>query len=158
MSLELCAQIYLKKRSQVIKLHRILFLINFIKNISKLESKIRLENLLPLRLSKTSIIIAFWSAFTFALHLVIANNFELHRDELLFVALGKHLDWGYASVPPIIGLLSGIAQLLFSDVQFGLKFLAALTGGGLVIVVGNITTILGGKNWAIFLKGYLVKA
>ncbi len=99
----------------------------------------------------STVLIAFFALVTFVVHLAVAKNFELHRDELLFVALGRHLDWGFASVPPFIGFLSYIAQLLFSDVAFGLKFFAALAGGGLVIVAGKITTELGGKNWAIFL-------
>ena len=98
-----------------------------------------------------TIIIAFFALVTFVVHLSVAKNFELHRDELLFVALGKNLDWGYASVPPFIGFLSYTAQLLFSDVPFGLKFFAALAGSGLIVIVGKITTELGGKNWAIFL-------
>lgn len=37
------------------------------------------------------------------LHLYVNNLWSFHRDELLYLALGRHLDWGYASVPPLIG-------------------------------------------------------
>ena len=38
------------------------------------------------------------------LHLVVNGKWGFHRDELLYLALGRHLDWGFASVPPSIGI------------------------------------------------------
>jgi len=103
-------------------------------------------------IKQTSLIIAFWVAVSFVIHIWVAKNYDLHRDELLFVALGKHLEWGFASVPPFIGFISYLTQLLFSDLQFGLKFIAAIAGAGLVVVVGKTTIELGGKNEATFLS------
>lgn len=100
----------------------------------------------------TSLIIAFWTSVSIIIHIWVAKNYDLHRDELLFVALGKHLDWGFTSVPPFIGFISYFAQLLFSDTQLGLKIFAAIAGAGLVLIVGRTTTELGGKNEATFLS------
>ena len=38
-----------------------------------------------------------------ALHLFTNGLWSFHRDALLYLALSRHLDWGYASVPPSIG-------------------------------------------------------
>ena len=100
---------------------------------------------------KTQHIIAFFALLTFTVHLVVAKNYELHRDELLYIALGQHLDWGYASVPPFIGVLAKLASIFFTDVAFGVKFFSGLAGAILIIVVGKMTEDLGGKLWAVFL-------
>ena len=95
--------------------------------------------------------IIFFSLLTFGVHIAVANNYELHRDELLYLALGHHLDWGFASVPPLIGVFAKVAMAVFSDAAFGVKCLAAFAGAVLVVVVGKITELVGGKEWAVFL-------
>ena len=32
------------------------------------------------------------------------DDYELHRDEYLYLEMGKHLSWGYFEVPPLIAL------------------------------------------------------
>ncbi len=51
---------------------------------------------------KKSYIIGLWASVLLIVHLMTAKNYEFHRDELLYMSLGKHLDWGFASVPPFI--------------------------------------------------------
>ena len=34
-------------------------------------------------------------------YLAIDAGYELHSDEYLLLDLGKHLAWGYTSVPPV---------------------------------------------------------
>ncbi|MGB3529311.1 MAG: hypothetical protein WBB35_08135 [Saprospiraceae bacterium] len=58
----------------------------------------------PARSKKTWVYIL--SAFVFLkipLHVILNAQWSFHRDELLYLALGRHLAWGYASVPPAIG-------------------------------------------------------
>ncbi len=53
-----------------------------------------------------------------ALHLFTNGLWSFHRDALLYLALGRHLDWGYASVPPSIGFFGWLGtQVLGGSVE-----------------------------------------
>jgi hypothetical protein len=60
--------------------------------------------------------------------------FEFHRDELLYFSLSEHLDFGYQSVPPLIGVLAFISIKLFGYTLFAVKVLPALAGGLLIFL------------------------
>jgi hypothetical protein len=56
------------------------------------------------------------------LHLFTAQTLGLHRDELLYLTLGKHIDWGYWSNPPLIGMISWMTQHTLGDSVLGCVF------------------------------------
>ena len=85
------------------------------------------------------------------LHLYAANQLEYHRDELLYFALGYHPDWGYASVPPLIGWLAGSIRVLFGDSVLAVKLLPALLSGVFVLLVAAIVRELRGGYYATVL-------
>jgi len=90
------------------------------------------------------------------IHLLIIHQYELHRDEYLFAALGKHLDWGFFSVPPLIGFVSKLTFTLFGDTAFAYKLIPALTGAGIITLVLLFVRELGGKVFATYLAGLSV--
>ena len=94
----------------------------------------------------------FWTgliaAFTLVVHMVTYNTLGFHRDELLYLALGKHLDAGYWSNPPLIGFISYVTQLLPGSTLFTLRLFPALAGALLIIITGLMTRELGGKTYA----------
>ena len=53
--------------------------------------------------------------FNIAARLLVYDNLEYHRDELLYLALGQHPDFGYATVPPLIGWVSWMLQHVFAN-------------------------------------------
>jgi hypothetical protein len=85
------------------------------------------------------------------LHLLIANNLEYHRDELLYFTLGQHPATGYASVPPLIGWISWLIQTLLGNSVFAVRLFPALLGGALIIMTAAISRELGGSRYASFL-------
>jgi hypothetical protein len=89
------------------------------------------------------------AGFKLLLHLLVYNNYELHRDELLYFAQGQHLDWGYASTPPLIGFLTFILRHTFGYSVFGLKLIPALVGAADVVVIALFVRELGGKSFAV---------
>lgn len=89
-----------------------------------------------------------FAALTLTAHLLVAGQYEPHRDELLYLALGRHLHWGYASVPPMIGWLGALADALWANPVWGAKLWAALGGAAVAVVVGAIVQTLGGGRWA----------
>lgn len=85
------------------------------------------------------------------LNLLAISNFGFHRDELLHLALGDHLDWGYKEVPPFIALMAKLGTSLFGDSVFAARILTTLCSGLIIWLTGKITVELGGKKFAIAL-------
>jgi hypothetical protein len=90
----------------------------------------------------------FWviliAIITLLVHFFTYNNLGFHRDEFLYLALGKHLAAGYWSNPPLIGLISYLSQLLPGDALFNTRLLPAIAGAVLVVLTGLIARDLGG--------------
>ncbi|MEO9173633.1 MAG: glycosyltransferase family 39 protein [Mucilaginibacter sp.] len=79
------------------------------------------------------------------------SHFGFHRDELLHLALGDHLDWGYKEVPPFIALLAKISTAIFGDSVFAARIFSTLFSGLIIWFTGQIVVELGGKKFAITL-------
>ena len=82
------------------------------------------------------------------IHFFTYNNLGFHRDELLYLALGRHLSTGYWSNPPLIGIISYISQLLPGDSLFTTRLFPALAGAFLIFLTGLTARELGGKRYA----------
>ncbi len=94
----------------------------------------------------------FWivliAVLSFVLHIATYNTLGFHRDELLYLALGRHLAAGYWSNPPLIGFISYLSQLLPGDTLFALRLFPAAAGALLVVITGLMTREMGGKKFA----------
>ncbi len=84
-------------------------------------------------------------------HFLIAGNYELHRDALLYAALGDHPAWGYASVPPLIGVIANLSRFLFGDTAFALRFFPAIMGALSIWIIILIIKEMKGGAYAVFL-------
>ncbi|MCX6329206.1 MAG: glycosyltransferase family 39 protein, partial [Bacteroidia bacterium] len=97
---------------------------------------------------KTGTAIVFIALLSVGLHLIFLSNLEYHRDELLYFSLGLHPDFGYASVPPLIGWVAWIMQNIFGYSVFAVRLFPALIGGVEVILVSELAKELGGNKYA----------
>jgi hypothetical protein len=86
-----------------------------------------------------------------ALNALAISHFGFHRDELLHLALGDHLDWGYKEVPPFIAILAKLTATVFGNSVFAARIFTTIAAGAIVWLVGSITVELGGKMFAITL-------
>ena len=82
--------------------------------------------------------------------ILISSVYELHRDEYLHLDIGKHLAWGYQSVPPFTAWVSKIIFILGNSV-FWVKFFPALFGALTIVVVWKIIKELDGNLYAMSL-------
>jgi Dolichyl-phosphate-mannose-protein mannosyltransferase len=96
------------------------------------------------------------AAVLVALLLAVATRYGYHRDELYFLVASRHLAWGYVDQPPLTPALAGLAHRLFGDALLGLRLLAALAVGALVVVTGLLTRELGGGRAAQLLAAACV--
>ena len=95
------------------------------------------------------------AAAKLAVHLAAANRYGYFRDELYFLDLGRHLDWGYVDTAPLIGLYAKVALLLGASLPT-LRAMAALAGAVTVAVAMILARELGGRRFAQLLAGLCV--
>ena len=93
-----------------------------------------------------------------SIHLLVVNNLEYHRDELLYFSLGEHPAFGFATVPPMIGWMAWLLQNIFGYGLFAVRILPALMSGAMILLVAAIAKDLGGSQYARFLSaiGFLI--
>jgi hypothetical protein len=87
--------------------------------------------------------------FQMLLHLLTVGIYELHRDEMFYYAMGSHPDWGFASTPPLMGFLSFILKNLFGNHELAIKFLPALAGSMMILLIALSIRELGGGLMAL---------
>jgi hypothetical protein len=81
---------------------------------------------------------------------LISSEYELHRDEFLHLDQGKHLAWGFISVPPVSSWFAYLILQLGNSV-FWVKFFPALLGALTMLVIWKIIEELKGNLFALIL-------
>ena len=99
---------------------------------------------------KHYILIAFILAKFILNYALISPEYDLQRDEYLHLDQGKHLAWGYISVPPFTSWISYLINFL-GEGYFWVKFFPALFGALTMIVVWCTTEKLKGGVFALVL-------
>ena len=104
-------------------------------------------------------LILFFVFLHLIIHLLTNTNYGFHRDEFLYLEMGKHLAWGYMEVPPFIAILSAIANFLGSSL-FVVRLFPTIAGAIVIFLIGKLAKDLGGKKWGIIIacSGYLLAA
>lgn len=92
--------------------------------------------------------------FLFVLLRMLLNVFAMQhygfqRDELLHVALGDHLDWGFKEVPPFIALIAKIQTTFFGTYLFATRIFSTISSGLIILLTGLLTVEFGGRRFAI---------
>src|SRR6266480_1205769 len=101
-------------------------------------------------LSESAVIVVF-SMAALLIHLLTNGRYGYFRDELYYIACGRHLDFGYVDQPPLSILLLRVSQLLLGDSLFAIRLLPALAGAAIVALTGIIAREIGGRVWAVAL-------
>jgi hypothetical protein len=65
--------------------------------------------------------------------------------------MGDHLSAGYATVPPVIGFLAYLVKSIFGYSVFGIRFIPALLGAGIMFIIAKSVKMLGGGIFALIL-------
>ena len=83
------------------------------------------------------------------------RHYGYFRDELYYLDMARHLDWGYVDAAPLIAVYSKVAMLLGGSLA-ALRILPALAGTALVALTIFIARELGGGWYAQLLAGVAV--
>lgn len=102
------------------------------------------------RSTYTGFILVF-VAIKIVLNLFAMPHFGFQRDELLHLALGDHLGWGYKEVPPFIAVIAKLSSTLFGNSVFATRIFCTIFAGLIVWFTSLITIELGGRKFAIAL-------
>lgn len=92
------------------------------------------------------------------IHLTGNPHYGFHRDELLHLAAGMHLDWGYMEFPPFIAFIARLSVLLFDVSLWGMRLFPTLAGIAILILCCGMAFEMGGKKMAVMLAGVSVLA
>jgi len=87
-----------------------------------------------------------------ALHLAVANRYDLFRDELYFIVCGRHPAFGYVDQPPLVPLLDAATYALGAQTWVE-RLPAVVAAAALVWVVVKFARLLGGGNGAAWCAG-----
>ena len=92
----------------------------------------------------------------FLLHVFTSmRHYGYFRDELYYLDMARHLDWGYVDAAPLIAVYAKIAMLLGGSLA-ALRVLPALAGTALVALTILIARELGGGKYAQLLAGLAI--
>ncbi|MGH3301587.1 MAG: glycosyltransferase family 39 protein [Streptosporangiaceae bacterium] len=80
--------------------------------------------------------------------IAFSARYGFHRDELYFIAAGKHLAWGYPDQPPFVPLVARLMTGLAPGSLVLLRLPSSIAGGSLVFLTGLLTRELGGRRTA----------
>lgn len=112
-------------------------------------------NLAKLHLTQTDthqstlrLIFAFASA-KLILHLIANHHYGIHGDELYYIALSRHLQWGYLDNSPLIALIARISSFCFGESVFAWRVIPSLFSAFTVGLVGLTACDLGGRRFAV---------
>lgn len=79
-------------------------------------------------------------------HLYLNGQWSFHRDELLYLALGRHLAWGYASVPAGIGFWAWLGDSVLGGSVEAIRLISTMFGIGTVLLTGLMAKEFFPKN------------
>lgn len=95
-------------------------------------------------------LIAALAAVKLIAHLVTIaiTPYGFHRDEFLYLAMGKYLQFWRMDFPPLIAILANTARAIFGDTLFSIRLFPALAGTALIVLTALIARELGGRRLA----------
>ena len=81
-------------------------------------------------------------------HLACGDRYGVFRDEMYFLACGRHLAWGYVDQPPVIAVLARLAADLAGTTVMGLRWPAYLAHAATLLLTARLAARLGGGRVA----------
>jgi hypothetical protein len=84
----------------------------------------------------------------FATHMALAHRYGIFRDELYYVACGRHLAFGYVDHPPLVALMARVTCAVLGDSVRALRVLPAVCAAASVWLGAELARTFGGGRFA----------
>jgi len=95
-------------------------------------------------------------AIKLLLHLFTSvRQYGYFRDELYYLDLARHLDWGYVDCAPLIAVYAKAALLMGGSLA-ALRIIPAIAGVALIVITMLLARELGGGRYAQLLAGLAI--
>jgi hypothetical protein len=93
---------------------------------------------------------------TVGLLLAIVGRYGYFRDELYYLACGKHAAWGYVDQPPLIAWIAWFLAHTVGQSLFAIRLLPALAIGLSIYLASRLAQELGGGRFAMIVAAILM--
>ena len=113
---------------------------------------------LPPRAAFATSLVLLQAALKVGLHLTVnlRTPYGFHRDELLYLGMGRHLQvWGM-DFPPAIAIVAEVSRTLLGDSLTAVRFFPAVFGSAVLVLAALIARELGGGRVAQGLAAFCV--
>jgi len=90
------------------------------------------------------------------IYLIAAPRYGYFRDELYYLACGRHPAWGYMDQPPLIAWIAWLLEHTIGVSLYALRLLPMLADVACIVMTGLLARKLGGGRWAMFLASLAV--
>src|SRR3954462_671628 len=80
--------------------------------------------------------------------LLLSERYGYHRDELYFLAAGRHLAWGYPDQPPFVPFLARVISAVASGSLVALRTPSAVGMAAVVVMTGLTAREFGASRTA----------
>lgn len=98
-------------------------------------------------------LLATLAGVTFLAHMLVAGNYGYFRDELYYIADGRHLQAGYVDQPLLMGWLAALLRVIAGDNLVVIHLVPALACALIIVVTGLMARELGGGRVAQLVAG-----
>ena len=113
---------------------------------------------LPPRPAFAAGLVLLQAALKLGLHLTVnqLTPYGFHRDELLYLGMGRHLQiWGM-DFPPAVAIVGALSRTLLGDSLTAIRFFPAVFGSAVLVLAALIARELGGGRVAQGLTAFCV--
>jgi hypothetical protein len=93
-------------------------------------------------------VVLYLAAAKLIVQLLTAGRYGYFRDELYFIDCGKHLDWGYVDLPPLVPVITRLVGAWLGYSVTAVRFIPAAAGALKVALAGWLARELGGGRFA----------
>jgi len=119
-------------------------------NIHSIESSSveqKNKRFLGIQINAENAVLFFCILFTLMIGL-LPISYGFWRDEFYYIALSKHLAWGYVDVPPFMPFCIAGMRFLFGESIFSMHLLPAIFSAIVLVLTREIVKKFGGKLFA----------